>query len=147
MELQEQEDIQALINLFFPFAEELLIKYAEFHPYAGATTHTGEFVSASQPDSGESSGPAETVARIKADLQKASALYKLVAVFYEVRTKDAETGESSDAIAVFVEHAQGKTAYEFFYPYTLKNLDQFMVHDMYGNTLAKEIFLESSSNP
>ncbi len=43
MKTQEQEDIQALMQIFFPFAEELLVKFGEFHPYAGATTIAVEF--------------------------------------------------------------------------------------------------------
>ncbi len=145
MDQKEQDDIQALINLFFPFAEELLIKYGEFHPYAGATTHGGEFVSASRPDPNEQATPEKTVERIKAELKASFILYKLIAVFYEVRTRDAVTGDVSDAIAVFVEHADGQSAYEFFYPYSMKDQDHFMVHDMYGNAVRKEIFPEDKT--
>lgn len=137
---KEQEDIQAMMNIFFPFAEELLIKFGEFPPYAGAITHNGEFVSASQPDQKDQHIPEAAISRIKVDLKESAALYKVIGIFYEARTRDAETGKTSDSIAVFVEHSLSDAAYEFFYPYLLKEDGSFVVEDMYGNPVTKEIF-------
>ncbi len=140
METQELKDIQALINMFFPFAEELLIKYGEFYPYAGATTVEGEFVSVGYHKENEFQESQKVMTNLKNALQQGSTAYIAVAIFYNVRTKDNETGETEDAIAVFVEHKDGYYAYEFFYPYRLEDKENFIVDDSFGNTIPKEIF-------
>lgn len=140
MQEQEIEDIQTLINMFFPFGEELLVKFGEFFPYAGAMTLKGEFVSVGHPDQNDRQDSKTAVAQLKSDLHAGSNQYQVAAVFYDVRTKDSVTGEVSDAIAVYVEHKDGSAAYEFFYPYKLEGKDNFIVDDSYGNTIPKEIF-------
>ena len=141
METQEIKDIQALINIFFPFGEELLIKFGEFFPYAGATTINGEFVSIGNPDPNEQADSKKRIAQLKSDLLLGSGQYLVAAIFYDVRTKDSVTGETSDAIAVFVEHKDGNSAYEFFYPYKLEGKENFIVDDSFGNSIPKEIFI------
>ena len=140
MDKQEIEDIQALINIFFPFGEELLIKFGEFFPYAGATTIEGDFVTVGNPDQKGMSDAKKVIEQLKNDLHIGSGQYLVAAVFYDVRTKDSITGQTSDAIAVHVEHKDGNTAYEFFYPYKLEGKDNFLVEDSYGNSIPKEIF-------
>lgn len=140
MDTKEIADIQALINIFFPFAEELIIKFGEFFPYAGATTIGGEFVSVGFNDGKNHAASEKVIAVLKSDLKKDCEKFIVAAVFYEVKTKDLETGIRSDAIAVFVEHKDAENAYEFFYPYKLEGEDNFIVCDSYGNKVAREIF-------
>ncbi len=143
MEIQEIEDIQALINIFFPFAEELIIRFGEFYPYAGATTTESEFVSVGFHEENKHLSSEKVLLSLKHSLKNGNGKYIVAAIFYEVKTKDVETGESQDAIAVFIEHKDGQKAYEFFYPYKVEGEKNFVVGDSYGNSLAKEIF-ESS---
>ena len=114
--------------------------YGEFHPFAGAINNAGEVVSV-----GEYNGEAQLesqvlVSQLKESLKTGKENYKAGTVFYDVRTKDNETGVTSDAIAVFVEHKEGKTAYEFFYPYQLHGKEEITMQDSFGNALAKQIF-------
>src|SRR4051812_33996336 len=119
METQEVKDFEVLINIFFPFAEELIRKYGEFHPYAGAINNEGEVISVGHYDGNTSSVSEDSINSLKDSLKKEKDKLKVGTVFYDVTTTDTETGETTDAIAVFVEHREGKTAYEFFYPYKL----------------------------
>lgn len=139
MEQQEIDDVQSLINIFFPFSEELIVKFGEFYPYAGATTTGGEFVSVGFHEADGHPPSEKVIANLKDTLKKDCAKFLVAAIFYEVKTKDTETGTSEDAIAVFVEHKDGDKAYEFFYPYHLDG-DNFVVGESYGNTVPKEIF-------
>jgi hypothetical protein len=141
METKEIEDVQALINIFFPFGEELIVKFGEFYPYAGAATVGGEFVSVGFHEDNKHLSSAKVVENLKNSLKKESEKFIVVAVFFEVKTKDADTGESQDAIGVFVEHKDGGEAYEFFYPFTLAEDDNFVVADSYGNAVPREIFI------
>ena len=140
MGTQELTDIQALINIFFPFAEELLIKYGEFLPYAGATTTAGDFVSVGRHDENEDLDTNKAISNLKHALHMANSQYLVVAVFYEAVTKDSETGKTSDAIAVYIEHKDGETGYEFFYPYRVEDKENFIVEDSFGNAVTKQVF-------
>ncbi len=141
MEQHELKDIQSFINIFFPFAEELLIKYGEFHPYAGATTITGEFVSVGHYPENQSQESSVLIDNLKAALKRGKDDFMLTGIFYDVRTKDRDTGEVTDAIAVFIEHRDSETAFEFFYPYKVENKENFCVADSYGNATSKQIFV------
>jgi hypothetical protein len=138
MEAEEIKDFEALINIFFPLAEEMLRKFGEFHPFAGAISNAGEVVSVGQYSDTHSSSENELEV-LKSNLKTGRDLYKAGTVFYDARTK-AENGEVIDAIAVFVEHKEGKTAYEFFYPYELNGSEPVTIHESFGNALEKEIF-------
>jgi hypothetical protein len=140
MEQQVIEDIQALINIFFPFAEELIVKYGEFYPYAGAITTEKEFVSVGFHEDNKHLSPEKVIASLKNTIKPVSEKYIVVAIFYDVKTKDPDTGKTEDAIAVFVEHKDSEKAYEFFYPYTLEGETEFVVGESYGNSIPKEIF-------
>jgi hypothetical protein len=140
MEAQEVKDFEVLINIFFPFAEELLRKYGEFHPFAGAINNEGEVVSVGQYNGEQQLESQVLVSQLKESLKTGKENYKAGTVFYDVRTRDNETGATSDAIAVFVEHREGKTAYEFFYPYQLHGKEEITMQDSFGNALAKQIF-------
>ncbi|MEJ7736060.1 MAG: hypothetical protein WKF97_01425 [Chitinophagaceae bacterium] len=140
MDTQEQEDIQALLQIFLPFAEELLVKYGEFHPYAGATTITGEFVSVGSHKTTDHPDSRKAINQLKHTAQSGSDQYLVVAVFYEAISKDGQTGETADAIGVFVEHKESETAYEFLYAYRVDDNKTFAVDDSYGTMVPKEIF-------
>lgn len=137
---QEVKDFEVLMNIFFPFAEELLRKYGEFHPFAGAINNDGEVVSVGDHNGEEQLESQELVSRLKESLKTGRENFKAGTVFYDVRTRDSETGNTSDAIAVFVEHKEGKTAYEFFYPYELHGKEEITMRDSFGNALEKQIF-------
>jgi hypothetical protein len=139
METQELKDFETLINIFFPFAEELLRKYGEFLPYAGAINNQGEVISVGEYNS-EQEGSENMISKLKDSLKKHKDTFIAGTVFYDVRTTDSASGEVTDAIAVFVEHKEGKTAFEFFYPYKISATDGLSIHESFGNSVTKEIF-------
>src|SRR5687768_11157673 len=98
MEAQEVKDFEVLMNIFFPFAEELLRKYGEFHPFAGAINNEGEVVSVGDHNGEEQLESQELVSRLKESLKTGKEHFKAGTVFYDVRTRDSETGNTSDAI-------------------------------------------------
>lgn len=116
------------------------MKYGEFYPYAGATTLAGEFVSVGSHKNHELPDLKKAIDLLKHTAQMGSDQYLVVAIFYEARTKDNQTGETADAIGVFVEHKDGRTAYEFIYAYQVEDNKNFLLDDSYGNEIHKEIF-------
>ena len=140
MEAQEVKDFEILINIFFPFAEEMLRKFGEFKPYAGAINNEGEVVSVGEYKPDELVPAENIIINLKDSLKKERDHFKAGTVFYDVRTTDNSTGEMTDAIAVFVEHKNGHHAYEFFYPYKLAGNEEISIHESFGNTVVREIF-------
>ena len=140
METKELKDYEVLINIFFPFAEEMLRKYGEFHPYAGAINNEGEVVSVGQYNSDESAEPENMISNLKNSLRLKKDNFKVGIIFYDVRTTDSVTNETTDAIAVFVEHKEGESAYEFFYPYKLSGKEELNIDEGFGNKIPREIF-------
>ena len=140
MEAEEVKDFEMLMNIFFPFAEELLRKFGEFHPFAGAINNKGEVVSVGEYNKQPEVESETHVTHLKQTLKTGSGEYIAGTVFYDVRTTDSETGVTTDAIAVFVEHKEGKTAYEFFYPYQLHGKEEITMQESFGNALQKQIF-------
>jgi hypothetical protein len=140
MEAQELKDFEVLITLFLPFAEEMLLKFGEFLPFAGAINHAGEVVSVGDQAGAGSASPGDLVDSLKQTLKTGNENYKAGAVFYDVRTTDNETGEQAEAIAVFIEHRDGKSAYEFFYPYKVSQ-QNINIDESFGNEAHREIFL------
>ena len=133
-------DFEILINIFFPFAEEMLRKFGEFRPYAGAINNEGEVVSVGEFNYEQLPETENIISSLKDTLKKDKDHFKVGTIFYDVRTTDNVTGEITDAIAVFVEHKQGDYAYEFFYPYKLHDNEQFSINKSFGNKVLKEIF-------
>jgi hypothetical protein len=140
MEAQEVKDFEVLMNIFFPFAEELLRKFGEFHPFAGAISNEGDVISVGEHQSDTPMESQQLVTHLKDTLKTDKDKIKAGTVFYDVRTTDHHTGSTSDAIAVFVEHKEGASAYEFFYPYELHGKEEITMHESFGNALKKEIF-------
>lgn len=77
-------------------------------------------------------------AGLKANAQKGE--YKTIAIFYDVRTINPNTNEKTDAIAVFAEHINGNTAYDFYYPYKLIENKEICLSASFGNLTNKEVF-------
>jgi hypothetical protein len=140
MQPGEIEDIQALITIFFPFAEEMIGKFGKFLPFAGATTSTGDYVSVGNMEKIKHLETIQIVNELKRSLKEGSSRFLVVALFYEATVTNSDTGMKSDAVAVFVEHKNGSAAYEFFYPYRVDEKDQFVVNDSWGNNVEREIF-------
>jgi len=140
MEEQEVKDFEVLMNIFFPFAEELLRKFGEFHPFAGAINNEGDVVSVGEHKGDSPLESGEMVTQLKDTLKAGRDNYKAGTVFYDVRTTDTQTGITTDAIGVFVEHKEGKSAYEFFYPYQLYGNEEITMQESFGNALQKQIF-------
>jgi hypothetical protein len=140
MEEKELKDFEVLINIFFPFAEELLRKYGEFHPFAGALNNEGQVVSVGNIEEKEAPARTNQVEHLKNMLIAGKENLLVGTVFYDVTTRDQETGITSDAIAIYIEHKNGNAAYEFIYPYHLPGNEEISFEESYGNERAKEIF-------
>jgi hypothetical protein len=134
-------DIEKLLDSTFPFVESLLKEYGEFFPLASAVKTNDSIAQVGTYDGDER--PLST--KVISDLKKAFIAkrndYKSIAIFYDVKITDPNTNKKTDAIAVFVESENGKTAYTFYYPYELTSQKELIFSESWKIENDKEIFI------
>lgn len=119
---QAKTDCETLANSVVPFAQQCLRRYGGFHPFGGAMTPSGELVSVAGHHD-EENPQTEEIIRLLNDAFARGAgeqKYKATALVYDVRTKLPSSDETSDAIAVSLNHRDNYSMIAFF-PYTLKD--------------------------
>ncbi len=110
-------EIQKILDLTFPFVENLLENYGEFYPLASAVNNQGEVeqVIGEKDDENEFPKSNTVIGELKKELRWNKDKYKAIAMFYDVTIKEKQT----DAVAVFVEQKDEKLAYIFYYAYKM----------------------------
>lgn len=99
---QAQDDLDGLLNVTLPFAQQMLAKSGEFYPFGAAVTATGETrLVADDPVGDEHPASAEVLSSLLAGFRATRADLRAVAVCSDVRLPD------SDAVQVELEHRDG----------------------------------------
>jgi hypothetical protein len=118
---ESDADCDELLNFVMPFAEQMLGRHGEFHPFGAAMRTDGQIV----PVTGSTSrwrrpSAAELTRKIKDALVAGarSGEYRATAVAYDMRVTLPSDGRQSDAVAVAVDHHDGYSAIVVF-PYVL----------------------------
>jgi hypothetical protein len=99
-------DCEVLMSSVLRFAEHMLTNYGEFLPFGGAMRPDGELVSVAGYDGDKHPQSADVIRLLKEGFVKSAhqSQYKATALVYDTRIKLPPTGESSDAIAVSLNH-------------------------------------------
>jgi hypothetical protein len=110
----EKADVEALLNEGMPFAEKMLRKYGEFHPFGLAMRRGGEIAHIATW-TGEELPPASNVVQglISAFRSQASEIFA-TAIFRNVSVRPASGGEPADAIEAGLEHVRGYSVNVFY---------------------------------
>jgi hypothetical protein len=114
---EAQEQLDELLNVVLPFAQQELEKHGEFFPYAAAIDASGEpeLVAAVPAEGGERPASTDVIDACLAALGEKRERIQAAAVVADVSTPDG------DAIRVELEHAEGH-AIAVFLPYSKKRL-------------------------
>ncbi|MES2734524.1 MAG: hypothetical protein V4714_22440, partial [Bacteroidota bacterium] len=133
---------QRLLDQGLPFAEQLLSEYGEYYPFAFAIDPDDLIVSVGVHTGDDHPASTTVIQDLKAALKQGALNgdYQTIALFYDVRVMDPNTQVKTDAVAVFVEHQIGTTAYDFYHPYQMTNSKKVNFFKSFGNLSAKEIF-------
>jgi hypothetical protein len=99
-------DCEALVNGALPFAEQMLNSHGEFYPFGAAMRDDGELVAIAGYDGQERPASTDVIRMLKAAFVAGAkdGQYKATALVYDVRVVLPSTAESSDAIAVSLNH-------------------------------------------
>ncbi|GAA4367834.1 hypothetical protein [Nocardioides caricicola] len=107
-----QEDLDGLLNLVLPLAQELLGKNGRFYPFGASVSNDGEAaVTASDPSLGEHPRPERVLAGVYDGARATAADHRAAAFVTDVLV------QGSDAVQVELEHRDG-IALVVVVPYT-----------------------------
>lgn len=99
---QSQADLDGLLNVTLPFAQQMLAKSGEFYPFGASVTAAGETrLIAGDPGQCEHPASAEVVSSLLNGFRQTRADLRAVAICSDVRLPD------SDAVRVELEHRDG----------------------------------------
>ena len=107
-----QADLDELLRVALPFAQQMLEKHGEFFPYAVVIRPDGQTAMIAGYTGTETPPSAEVLAVLYQGLRAKAEESRGVAVVADVRLK----GEGTDAIQIEVEHREG-IAMKVFLPY------------------------------
>jgi hypothetical protein len=112
-----KEEIQQILNYLLPFAEQMLTKEGEFYPYAAILDAGGEVQAVSvagdeRPDVGD------LLVAIHAELRERAAggAIRASGIAADVTLTDPDSGETTDAVQVELDHADAEPV-DVFVPY------------------------------
>lgn len=113
---QSQDDLDGLLNVTLPFAQQMLAKAGEFYPFGAAVTVSGETQQfAADPGQGEHPASGDVRTLLLDGMRHAREKFRVIAVCFDIRLPD------SDAIRVELEHRDGQ-AIAILLPYKKKRL-------------------------
>jgi hypothetical protein len=132
---QSQDDLDGLLNVTLPFAQQMLAKSGEFYPFGTAVTVNGETqMFAADPGQGEHPASGDVRALLLDGMRRAREKFRAFAVCSDVRLPD------SDAIRVELEHQDGQ-AMAVLLPYKKKRLGRgFDYQDLRAETTDKMVW-------
>lgn len=115
-----KEECERLMNEAIPFAEKTLRKHKEFYPYAYVLRPNGEVVMIAGDAGNEKPKSQDIIDILRTSLMDdaAAAKVRATAIVYDVRVQ-LPGGESSDAIAVALDHCDGFSCIMLF-PYAMR---------------------------
>jgi hypothetical protein len=138
----EREDLDALLDPLLGFAQDMLRKHGEFHPFGNAMTVDGQ-VELSAASTGSETPPAqELIDLMVAALRKRAAAGEIRAagLCYDVRMRGSD-GNATDAISVALEHVAGDTVLVLM-PYSKGRLSGLRFGDLSAQPGERRIFVK-----
>jgi hypothetical protein len=110
------DEIQEILSFLLPYAERMLNEHGEFYPYAAALGSDGELNEVATDD--DSPDVAETLLALHEGLRERAAegAIRASGIAADVTLTDPDSGETTDAVQVELDHADAD-AVDIFVPY------------------------------
>ena len=112
------DEIQELLNFLLPYAEQMLNQHGEFYPYAAALDSDGELNAVGTDLDDETPDVGELLLALHQGLreQAAEGAIRASGIAADVTLTDPDSGETTDAVQVELDHAEAE-AVDVFVPY------------------------------
>jgi hypothetical protein len=136
-----RDDLNQLLNVLIPFAQQTLGHQGGFLPFAAALSTEGKVeVISGHPGSDETTAK-EIHDVLLEGLQQGArdGKYRATGLCCEVRVRRGEADPGTDAIAVALEHSDG-TALDIYLPYEKKSAEEITYGNMFGTTGQAKVF-------
>lgn len=133
---QAQADLDALLNITLPFAQQMLAKRGEFYPFGATVTAGGETRLLAGDLGQEHPGTADVLSLLVERLRQERPGLRAVAICSDVRLSD------SDGIRVELEHRDGH-AMAVLMPYKKKRFASGVEYDdLRGGAANKQVWAQ-----
>jgi hypothetical protein len=130
---QAQDDLDGLLNMTLPFAQQMLSKHGEFYPFGAAMTTSGETRLLAGELGQEHPASDDVLSLLVEGLRQDRGSLRAVAICSDVRLPDF------DAIRVELEHRDGQ-AMAVLLPYKKKRFGRGVDYDdLRGGTAEKQV--------
>jgi hypothetical protein len=112
------EEIQELLNFLLPYAERMLSQHGEFYPYAAALDSDGELNAVGADIGDDSPDVGGLLIALHEGLRERAAegAIRASGIAADVTLTDPDSGETTDAVQVELDHADAD-AVDIFVPY------------------------------
>jgi len=112
------DEIQELLNFLLPYAEQMLNQHGEFYPYAAAVGSDGELNTVGTDLDDDSPDVGELLLALHQGLRERAAdgAIRASGIAADVTLTDPDSGETTDAVQVELDHAEADPV-DIFVPY------------------------------
>ena len=142
-----RQDYDQLLNALLPFAQQMLEKHGEFHPFGAAMMAGGEIVAAAGYDGTEHPSPEQIVSLLidgfKADAGKGKIRAAGICINASIQAIDSK--KRLDAVQVSLDHTVGEPM-DLYLPYRRGFLGRYSYGEIKANVGSLSIFPEFSGD-
>jgi hypothetical protein len=132
---QAQDDLDGLLNMTLPFAQQMLAKRGEFYPFGATVTTSGKMQLLAGELGQEHPASADVVSLLVERLRQDRGSLRAVAICSDVRLRD------SDAVRVELEHQDGQVI-AVLMPYRKRRFGGGVEYDdLRGGTADKQVWM------
>ena len=134
------EDIQILVDTIFPLIKKLITQYQEFYPIAIVINNYGETLQIGYYDGNDHPTSKDLMEDLVVEMRSNQLNYRTIAIFYDVKLTEHETGNRIDAIAVHTENKNNSNAFTFYYPYELVDEYSIIIKSAWKELSKRKVF-------
>ncbi len=129
---QARADLQALVDAVLPFAQDMLRRHDGFHPFGATMGLDGKIALTAADPGSEHPAPEAVIELLEAGYRKEAASGTLrAATICESVTVTEQTGHSTPAIKISIEHLRGESV-AFYLPFSKRLLRGYQFGRMFG---------------
>ena len=139
-------DLEQLLNMLVPFAQEMLSKHGEFYPFGATMTPSGELVAKMGYTGEEQPEVQEVIKLLTKGFQEDAASGKIRAagMCVDIRTVPPGATEKTDAICVSLEHQSGE-AVDACVPYKKGLFGRLKYGELFAGKRDPTFFVQNKS--
>jgi hypothetical protein len=139
-----REEGNKLLNALLPFAQRMLAKHGEFHPFGAFLNQKSEVTLLAGYNGDEHPAPKDLIEMMYKTLSKEANQkgYLAVGICYDVLVTPPKEAKKTDAIQVAIEHSDGE-AVNVYIPYRKNWLGKIGYGEIFASAAVPRVFKKS----